>query len=238
MRDHEAWFAPGVNCPVPGFITDAAAAAIAFLLSVQLDEKVTGSLVEIGTYMGRTFVGLVKAARPDERVTGFDLFPPEVETGFRRAMVLLSPEEQQRAVAIRRDTGTLSAADWMKAIGAPARFIHIDGGHNRSAILSDFQLAASHLSPRAVIVLDDFMHDWYPDLTEGIFDALRSSRHIVPVAIMPRIGAPQGGGTKLICATRDGAGRYADLLSRQFADRRVGVREMLGARVLTFQGFT
>ncbi len=235
MREHERWFA-GAHEGVPGFLTAIAADALSGLLSFQLDQGVAGALVEIGTYMGKTFAGLAKAARPDERAVGFDLFPPPVEVGFRRMLAELAPEERARAVGLRRDTGAVAAAEWIALLGAPARFVHIDGGHGREAVLADARLALSHLAPRALVVFDDFLHDWYPELTEGILDALRAAPQLVPVAVVPRVGPPQGGGTKLVCATRDGAAACFDFLATRFADQAPAVRPFMNARVMTWHG--
>lgn len=236
-RDHESWFRPGGNDAVPGFLTDASARAVAALLSHQLDHGIKGNLAEIGTYKGKTFVGLMKAAREEEIVVGFDLFPQDVETGFRAAVALLSPTQQARVVAVRKDTLELTTLEWMGHLRQPARFVHIDGGHGRAAIVSDLQIAAAFLTPRALVVLDDFLHDWYPDLTEGMIEGLRASRNLVPVAVIPRLGPPQGGGSKLVCATRDGADEYRTMLGALFQDKRPSMRRLAGGDVLTFQGF-
>jgi hypothetical protein len=79
-------------------------------------------------------------------------------------------------------------------------------------VLKDVQLVMSSLAPRALIVFDDFLHDWYPDLTEGILEALRAYPALVPVAVIPRTGPVQQGGTKLVCSTPDGAQMYAEII--------------------------
>lgn len=234
MLEHEEWFA-GAHAAVPGFLTPASARALAVLLADQLARDVRGSLAEVGTYQGKTFVGLVKASRADERVIGFDLFPTEVEQGFRAALALLAPEQQARVTAVRQDTRALPVARWIATLGAAARFVHIDGGHTRDAILADLALAGSSLAPDALVVLDDFLHDWYPDLTEGMIEGLRASRAIVPVAIIPRSGPARDGGTKLVCATPASAAHYRELLRTAFAANAPSARLLAGAEVLTFQ---
>lgn len=237
MHDHEAWFAPGGADGVRGFLSPISADAISRLLSDQRARAVVGNLVEIGTYMGRTFVGLAKASREGERVIGFDLFPPAVETGFREAIARLPEELRARITAIRRDTRTLTVAQWLGSLGGPARFVHVDGGHSYETIVNDLQLAAAHLTADAVVVLDDFLHDWYPDLTEGMIDALRASRLLVPVAVMPRNGPIREGGSKLVCATREAAGHYRRLLTDAYHDRQPQARRLAGHEVMVFQGF-
>jgi hypothetical protein len=235
-HSHTRWFSPeGEASSVKGFLTPLASEFISFLLSYQLDEGIEGNIAEIGTYMGRTFVGLALASREGEVVLGVDLFPEEVASGFRRSLQLLPPAVRSRVLAIRQNTAQMTSANWMSSIKKSARFLHIDGGHNHFAIVADMHHASASLAPRALVVLDDYMHDWYPDLTEGIHDALRASRNIAPIAIIPRLGSVTGGGTKLVCGNRDGAELYRGLLEKEFADRMPQRRSLCGHPVLTFQ---
>lgn len=235
--DHERWFLDRESDSVPGFLTDASAAAIAVLLRFQLERDIVGSLAEIGTYKGKTFVGMLKASRDGEKIVGFDLFPPEVTEGFQQALATIDPVLRDRAVAIRRDTRQLGVAEWMATLGSPARFVHIDGGHNRDAFLADLRLATSFLHASGLVVIDDFLHDWYPDLTEAIIDGLKASVDIVPIALMPRTGPAQNGGSKLVCATPASADVYRNLLATAFQAMRPGTRLLAGSQVVTFQGF-
>lgn len=235
---HNEWFSPnGRAASIKGFLSPLSAQFISTLLDVQLSNNVHGSIAEIGTYMGRTFVGLAMAARPGEVVLGVDLFPPEVEAGFRSALSMLSEQHRQAVVAVRRNTMQMQTSDWVGLLKVPARFVHIDGGHNHAAIVNDMHLAASYLADNALVVLDDFMHDWYPDLTEGIVDSLRASHKIVPIAIIPRVGALTEGGTKLVCGSKSGAETYRLFLLNKFSDHRPQRRKFCGHDVVTFQGF-
>lgn len=236
-RAHSAWFSrEGDAKSVKGFLTPQASDFISTLLSYQLDEGISGSLAEIGTYMGRTFVGLALASRIDEIVLGVDLYPPDVADGFRQSLQMLPEEIRARTVAIRQNTIEMQTVDWIRHLGRPARFIHIDGGHYHSAIIADMHLAASFLAPRALVILDDYLHDWYPDLTEGIHDALRASRNIVPIAVVPRIESVRQGGSKLICGSRDGAEFYRQLLEQNYEIALPQRRQICGSEVVVFQG--
>lgn len=235
---HEAWFAPGGGAEtVPGFLSAESSDFLSRLLSHQLDTGREGSLVEIGTYMGRTFIGMAMASRPHERVVGFDLFPTGVHDGLRKAAENLTPEELKEFHVFMKNTNELSVADYMRHVGKPARFVHIDGGHSHWDVVQDMNLATSFLAPGALVVFDDFMHDWYPDLTEGVLGALRMSPHLAPVAVVPRLKAVTGGGSKLICATRDSSKDYRAFLMEAYADKSPDLRPLVGSSVLTFKGF-
>jgi len=235
---HEAWFARGGGAEtVPGFLSAESSDFLSRLLSHQLDAGRIGSLVEIGTYMGRTFIGLAMASRPEERVVGFDLFPTGVHDGLRKAAGNLTPEELKEFHVFRKNTNELSVSEYLRHVGKPARFVHIDGGHSHWDVVNDLQLVSTFLAPGALVVLDDFMHDWYPDLTEGVLSALRVSPHLAPVAVVPRLRSVHGGGSKLICATRDSSKGYRTFLAETFADKNPDPRPMVGSSVLTFKGF-
>ncbi|WP_192814099.1 class I SAM-dependent methyltransferase [Rhodovulum sp. PH10] len=237
-KEHELWFAPeGGSSAVPGFLTSVSAQFISTLLTYQIDKEIKGSISEIGTFMGKTFVGLVKASRRDEIVLGLDVFPEYVELGFKKTMSQLPKTEVENVVAVKKSSRDVSTLEWISRLKTPARFIHIDGEHSYDAIANDLRLASSFLSKRSIVVIDDFLHDWYPDLTEGIIDSFKILRNIVPIAVAPRLGHLQDGGTKLICSTEDGALEYRNHILNTFRDKKARTVRFVGREIITFQGF-
>lgn len=201
MGGHEEWFAGGMKV-VDGFISPRAARTISALLTHQKASSIHGALAEIGTFRGKTFIGLAMAAKPGEHVVGLDIFEEDVGEALVASLKTALPGNAASHVRVaKRDSTTVTPAEWMNLLGKPARFVHIDGDHTYEAVLSDVQLATTFLADGAIVVLDDFMHEWYPDVTEGILDALRVSKNLFPVAVIPRTGSVMGGGTKLVCTT-------------------------------------
>lgn len=234
-HEHIAWFAPdGGADSVAGYLTPNAAQALCVLLSAQLDHGVAGSLAEIGVFCGKTLLGLAKASREGERVLGVDIFEGAIEEAFKANAVVLDAATGARVRTLKIDSLALRTPDWIDALGGPARFIHIDGGHTRAHVVNDLQLASSFLADRALVVLDDFLHDWYPDLTEGIVDGLKASRSLVPLAVIPRETPIREGGSKLVCATRDGVDFYRDLLVQKYAAQETPMRRFLETDVFSF----
>lgn len=220
MSLHEAWFAPtGGMTKVQGFISPRAARAISAILTHQQDRKLVGSLAEIGAFCGKTMVGMALAGNPGERVIGIDIFPDDMaQRLFNTLKMALPVETGAKVQLVKIDSTTLEPIDWMKLLAQPARFVHIDGDHTYNAVLSDLQLAGSYLAAEAVVVIDDFLHDWYPDVTEGVLNGLRVAKNLRPVAVIPRSGSLMNGGTKLICATPGAVDDYLALMKATFPE--------------------
>ena len=202
MADHEAWFAAGGGMEsVAGFISPRSARVFSTLLSWQLQAGLRGSLAEIGTYYGKTFVGMALAAGEDKLV-GVDVFEGDIaQVLVEHLNRVVGPETVANVRFAKADSRTIDPAGWAGLLEAPARFVHIDGDHAYEAVFNDIQLAASFLVEGGVVVIDDYLHDWFPDVTEGIIDSLRQAPNLYPVAVIPRSGPLMGGGTKLVCTT-------------------------------------
>jgi hypothetical protein len=215
---HEQWFAPdGAMQEVTGFLTPRAAAAISAILTYQKAAALHGSLAEIGVHYGKTLIGLALAANPGERVVGLDLFPGDTKPKVVDVLRSVLPGDYGGEVVLSTaDSTGLATAEWISKLARPARFVHVDGDHTYRSVLSDLLLADSHLLDGGVVVIDDFLHEWYPDVTEGVFDALRVARNIRPVAVIPRMSELLKGGTKLVCCTPSAVEAYADLLRATF----------------------
>jgi predicted O-methyltransferase YrrM len=223
---------------VAGFITPRAARIISAILTHQQATAIHGALVEIGVYYGKTLIGMALAAKPGERVLGLDVFPADTKAQVGRVLRQMLPADYQAEVVLSTaDSTSLSAADWIQRLKQPARFIHVDGDHTYRAVLSDLLLADSHVADGGVVVIDDFLHDWYPDVTEGIFAALKVARNIRPVAVIPRSGALTKGGTKLLCCTASHVGAYADLVRATFPQAKFLEVMIAGFPALALQAF-
>jgi predicted O-methyltransferase YrrM len=219
---HERWFAPdGGMHKVAGFISPRAATMISAVLTHQMAAPLHGALVEIGVYYGKTFIGMALAAKPGERVLGMDLFPSDTKHHVAKALRERLPADFLAEVVLStQDSTALSTAGWIEILKQPARFIHVDGDHTYRAVLNDLLLADSHLTDGGVVMIDDFLHDWYPDVTEGVFEALRVARNIRPVAVIPRTGELTKGGTKLLCCTPSAVSTYTELVRATFFQMR------------------
>jgi methyltransferase family protein len=223
---------------VQGLLQPEGGLAIAACLDVQAERGIGGSLAEIGTFAGKTFIGLALASRPGERVIGVDPF--EVNgIKFRyhfdyNTIQHLPDETLERLTVVHAGSETLTPAHWTELLGLPARFVHVDGDHTQKAIQHDLALASASLAPGAVVVLDDIFNETCPDLTTGMIDGLRHFSQLVPIALIPRLGPHQEGGAKLVCGDPALATVYVDAMARTLTMLKATTREFLGAVITVF----
>jgi hypothetical protein len=100
-------------------------------------------------------------------------------------------------------------------LGGTARFIHVDGEHTRKAAFHDLTLAASALAPGGIILVDDILHSWYPDVTLGLLDFLHQELDITAVALIDRQGPLINGGAKMLLTRRADLARYRQAFIEQ-----------------------
>ena len=225
---------------VRGYLQHTQACALNALLGQQTKVGLTGALAEIGVFLGKTLIGLGRASRAGETVLGVDPLmigsqnlAPELTNNLRTH---LSSAELSRLTVRRALSTQLDAMDWMQSLKQPARFIHLDCHHARETMLHDLQLAACWLQKGAVVVIDDFLNELHPDLTSGILDGLGAHLQLEPVAVIPRMGHIEEGGSKLVCATRGDGAMYRDALDRALSDHlRPWSDRMLGHEVRVYR---
>ncbi len=199
---------------VRGYLTQGSAFALLTLLEVQRRDGIRGPIAEIGTFHGKTLVGFGLGLLPDEAVLGVDLFVvggEDFEAAVRANWTRAGLAEPQ--LRLHRGSSTrIGAAAWAGLLGAPARLVHVDGEHTRAAAAHDLALAASCLAPGGVIVVDDVLHPWYPDITLAVGAFLEAQPEFQAFAIIDRESEFMRGGAKMMLARRDDVPRYDEAL--------------------------
>lgn len=150
------------------------------LYAAALDGAVTGPLVEIGTYLGKSAILLAAAARlrarklvtvdhhrgSEEHQEGWEYHDPTLvdrEVGLidtlpraRRALALAGVE---RDVVLIVGSSPEVAALWSTPLG----FVFIDGGHTDEAAAADYEGWAGLVAPGGILAI----HDVFPDPADG-----------------------------------------------------------------------
>jgi hypothetical protein len=109
----------------------------------------------------------------------------------------------------------MSRPQWQALLGGAARFIHVDGEHTRKAAFHDLTLSVSALAPGGIILVDDILHSWYPDVTLGLLDFLHQELDITAVALIDRQGPLINGGAKMLLTRRADLARYRQAFIEQ-----------------------
>jgi predicted O-methyltransferase YrrM len=227
---------------VRGFLTAGSALGFLTLLEVQLRDGIRGPIAEIGTYHGKSLIGFGLGA-PQDRLVGVDLFRSDNGTDFEPELRAnwRSFGLSEDGLQLHRGSSTaLDAAAWGGLLGAPARLVHVDGEHTRPAALHDLRLAASSLAEGGVIVADDVLHPWFPDVTLGIADFLDAAPDMTAFALFDREAALMQGGAKLMIARRTDAPRYVEALRFAMPANVTFLAQFAGSNpvVLGFSGQT
>jgi hypothetical protein len=166
---------------LPGWLEDYAAIRTMDLLAFQERENITGSLFEIGVFHARYFALMLRSAvRTGERIVGLDTFqyfPPDTVKA-----ALSSLADPGSIVFLRQFSTDSTAADLAPVLGAKARFISIDGSHERSDVIWDLRLSEELLASRGIVAVDDFLNPVTLGVNDGVHRFFAEPRNLVPFA--------------------------------------------------------
>jgi len=154
---------------VPGTLGPWDAELIVHLSEAQHRRAVSGDLLEIGTWHGRTSVLLGSLADEGEELQVCDLFEtaPPTEAGQREL------EGGEHTVCCRSEFEATyerfhgsppvihecSSEELTEAeLGPTFRFVHIDGSHLYETVLHDLALARSVLTKGGIVAVDDIIN--------------------------------------------------------------------------------
>jgi hypothetical protein len=163
---------------IQGWLAYSAMLIFAALAQAQTAAGITGHLVEIGVWEGRTFLFFARLIGAGERAIGFDL---ELKPSLMAR--LDHPEVKDRVDVHEISSLKLGRKDFRKL--GPIRIFHIDGGHDTEHALHDLRLAFGSVSREGVVALDDFFAPTLPGVTQALFDCAsdKGLNGFVPFAI-------------------------------------------------------
>jgi hypothetical protein len=179
---------------IPGWFNIDDLAHFTLVLETQASCGMRGDLLEIGCYHGRSAAVLALHLREGERLFLADAFDLPLEDPYGdtptpkqvwRNLVAAVPQLGRESVSIQRA--------YSQDIDLPpdvrVRFAHIDGGHDFTTVQTDLALCAEKLMPGGVMVLDDYEHPQYPDITEAVREFLGRETSFRVLADLNRHGA-------------------------------------------------
>ena len=173
---------------IQGFCSSLDANLLRSTIVYQSKNGISGSLVEIGVWHGKSFFILTKGRTAGEKCLGMDLFSIRpLRKGERQQIdefrdncvahkIVLGPEE-----ILQGDSIGFTPDDVLGRVGPP-RLFHVDGGHDYAHAKGDLSLAASVISDRGVIVIDDAFNSNWPEVCAAMLDWLRENKDFSPWA--------------------------------------------------------
>ena len=177
---------------VPGWLHGHSARFIADLSDIQKRKGLSGSVGEIGVHMGRLFILLHLTRAPGETSFAVDVFGDQhlnvdrSGAGDREkflANVARWGGSTDGIELIQKSSLAVRPEEILNRAGR-CRLLSIDGGHTEECVLNDMRLAEAVLQDHGIVILDDYFHPSWPDVSTGTARyALDPSTRLRPLAI-------------------------------------------------------
>ncbi len=178
---------------VPGFFNIDDCAHFSLILRTQTALRITGDILEIGSYFGRSTALLAAGLADGEKLVICDAFeadtpdvyierpsPEQLLSTIRR----INPDIENERLEIHVCLSHQLRLDPAKRF----RFVHIDGDHSEDGALKDIQMVHQHLLPGGVIAIDDYKHPRWPGVTQAANRFLHETPDVSILADLNRHG--------------------------------------------------
>ena len=158
--------------PVPGWFNLDDASHFWLVLRMQSALGVTGDLLEIGSYHGRSTAFMAACLEAGERLVVCDAFEADTEDEYRDKPSAMTLRANVARVRPRRGRpgrrARMPDSDLTLGTDESFRFVHVDGGHTADAVHGDLELVAPSLLPGGVIAVDDYHHPLWSEVHVGV----------------------------------------------------------------------
>ncbi|MER6398729.1 MULTISPECIES: class I SAM-dependent methyltransferase [unclassified Kitasatospora] len=175
---------PGRLDDVPGWFWDHDRHLFEWFLDRQEKAGVTGDLLEMGAYLGRSAIVIGDHRQPTETFTVCDLFDSDAPDDENAAEMSMSYRKSLTRKAFESNylsfhdalpeiiqAPTSALADGRLPAGA-FRFVHIDASHLYEHVVDDLRVARAALQPEGVVVLDDYRSAHTPGVAAATWEAV------------------------------------------------------------------
>ncbi|GGW89681.1 class I SAM-dependent methyltransferase [Streptomyces lomondensis] len=183
---------PGELADVPGWFPPLDQVLFTWFLEQQKKQGMSGDLLELGVYMGKSAILLGHHLQEGEKFTVCDLFEGEAPDGANKAesqksYASLTQQAFERNYLSFHDTLPTVIAGPSSLVSekvAPdtCRFIHIDASHLYEHVYGDIGAAHDILRPDGIVVLDDFRSEHTPGVSVAAWEAVLN-RGLRPICL-------------------------------------------------------
>jgi hypothetical protein len=194
VRRYDAWF--DAVKEISGWFYREDAKLFAGIQEIQADSGISGDLLEIGVYHGKSAAFLGFLRRPGERFIVCDLFGSPAGTPENQAekdawYPDLTREAFERTYQrFHRDLPDIlaCASNRMPRSGKLARnfrFVHIDGSHLYRMVRQDIHRSSELLKAGGVMAIDDYRSAHTPGVAAAAWEAV-FERRLAPICVTPQ----------------------------------------------------
>jgi hypothetical protein len=222
---------------VPGWLQRGTLSVLWSILEFHERADIRADVAEIGVYQGRLFVMFALSLRAGERAHAIDPFSMPATGPFRakfEANLVAAAIDPNHVDIHEMLSEAIEIGSAARYFGAAPRLISIDGAHTRKNVMYDLSLADECLSQQGIVAVDDFFNPWCADLSEGVFEFLRHSQNLVPVALADSSGPRVTGALKLFPARPDSAEQYREALTELNGRNLKTSVKLCGSQTLVF----
>ncbi|MEU9075652.1 class I SAM-dependent methyltransferase [Kitasatospora sp. NPDC048538] len=175
---------PAVLDDVPGWFWDHDRHSFDWFMARQEKAGVTGDLLEMGAYLGRSAIVIGEHLQPGETFTVCDLFDSdapddenaaEMDISYRKSLTRSAFESNYLSFHERLPEIIQAPTSVLAGGRIPAgafRFIHIDASHLYEHVVGDLQVARVALQDQGVVVLDDYRSQHTPGVAAATWGAV------------------------------------------------------------------
>jgi predicted O-methyltransferase YrrM len=155
----------GLLDSVGGYMMPEAMAVWDTLLEFQKTNKISGGILEIGVFEGKSALLLGLHCAKDEPLVLVDPY----DFGAREAVRELTGKDP---LYILSDSRLVEQQPELVRLAGTFRWIHIDGDHTSRGIRNDLDICNRLLGDNGIICLDDFFTASFPQVTRVAFEFL------------------------------------------------------------------
>ena len=136
------------------------------LLSYQQEHGISGNLLEIGVWKGKSAALAALHCQGDDACVFVDAMPLD------EAKARISQVTPEACHYLQEQSQFLARHPFVSQGTRAFRWIHVDGEHSGQSVTNDLEIADHLLSDRGIAVFDDFFSPGYPQVTQAVFQFL------------------------------------------------------------------
>lgn len=176
---------------VPGWFNIDDFSHFHLILNYQNFYKISGDILEIGSYHGKSTAVLSLYLREGELLHVCDAFKNDTTDAYSNKP---SMSDVTNTISLLNDDDVQSKIRFYNCLSRDLvlddqlvlKFIHIDGGHNYNEVINDLEISNAHLAIGGIIAIDDYGNRFWPEVQSAVDDYLKRAPELTIFADLNR----------------------------------------------------